>query len=422
MHSQLAQADCIFAAFDCSTKSRAREIPRQFSDGRPAPKPLRTESHPEGLPNLSSRDYERVSVDNAACTFILAEIENILARGGISVRENPLRSLHWHLPQEVAMMASNKWWDTEYAACCWGGARCKLQLLRHNAQEIHDWPPITCHHLHDPHEWDPWEQNGQRIYPSKEEAEYTAPLCFAIAVACSWWAVRTGRASLHVRRAPTFETVGRKDTWLALDGRSFRSCAMSPLAISLGLEPIDPAEKGRLPKRSRVCDCLGPDGTLPANHIYVGQGSHQHRLTTTKWKSPWIPGHSCTQEEWLPLYVAHICGGPLWDSLPELLGMTLVCDCAWQTTCEVDILAGLCFDAVSIPLRGFSRVVGRPDTTSARRAVVLATTAPIHGFVRISSSLIMLIWTSFSLTCHCQLSFQSSSIFEVLWGIECIGR
>ena len=375
LHSQLEQADCIFAAFDCSTKSRAREIPRQFSDGRPAPKPLRTESHPEGLPHLSRRDQDRVSVDNSACAFILAEIEDILSRGGISIRENPLRSLHWHLPQEVAMKASNQWWDTEYAACCWGGARCKLQLLRHNVQEIHDWPPITCHHLHDPHEWDPWEQKGQRIYPSKEEAEYTAPLCFAIAVACSWWAVRTGRASLHVPRAPAFETVGRRDTWLEFDGRSLRAWAMSPLAISLGLEPIDPLEKGRLPKRSRVNDCLTPDGTLPAAHIYVGQGSHQHRLTTTKWKSPWIPGHSCTQEEWLPLYVAHICGGPLWDNLPELLGMTLVCDCAWQVPCEVDILAGLCFDATSpSPSGASSRVTGRPDTIAARRAVILATT------------------------------------------------
>ena len=39
LRGQLDQIDFIAAAFDCSTKSRAREIPRPFQDGRPAPKP-----------------------------------------------------------------------------------------------------------------------------------------------------------------------------------------------------------------------------------------------------------------------------------------------------------------------------------------------------------------------------------------------
>ena len=50
LHEQLQEADCIMAALDCSTKSRAREIPLHFSDGRPSPKPLRSNDHPEGLP------------------------------------------------------------------------------------------------------------------------------------------------------------------------------------------------------------------------------------------------------------------------------------------------------------------------------------------------------------------------------------
>ena len=39
---QLEETDFIAAAMDCSTKSRAREIPRKFNDGRPAPQPLRS--------------------------------------------------------------------------------------------------------------------------------------------------------------------------------------------------------------------------------------------------------------------------------------------------------------------------------------------------------------------------------------------
>ena len=75
------------AAMDCSTKSRAREIPRAFDDGRPAPRPLRSMEYPEGLPDLSPAEDERVRVDNTACSFILTETQNLASRGGASVRE-----------------------------------------------------------------------------------------------------------------------------------------------------------------------------------------------------------------------------------------------------------------------------------------------------------------------------------------------
>ena len=69
LHEQLQEADCIMAALDCSTKSRAREIPLNFSDGRPSPKPLRSNEHPEGLPGLTPRDEARVERDNKAAEF-----------------------------------------------------------------------------------------------------------------------------------------------------------------------------------------------------------------------------------------------------------------------------------------------------------------------------------------------------------------
>ena len=58
LSEQLQEADCIMAALDCSTKSRAREIPLHFSDGRPGPK--RSSEHPEGLPGLNPRDAAMV--------------------------------------------------------------------------------------------------------------------------------------------------------------------------------------------------------------------------------------------------------------------------------------------------------------------------------------------------------------------------
>ena len=54
---------------------------------------------------------------------------------------------------------------------------------------------------------------------------------------------------------------------------------------------------------------------------------------------------------------------------------TLVCDCPWQSCCEVDILAGLCFDATAPDANlASSRVLGRPTGQNLHRAVLLATT------------------------------------------------
>ena len=307
MQQQLSQVDFIAAAFDCSTKSRAREIPRKFEDGRPAPRPLRSEVHPDGLPGLTHREQQRVDRDNQASSFILGEISRLEQAGGASVRENPLRSLHWHTTQEVTMWQSGRWRDKQYASCVFAGARCKQQRLRHNLDEIDAWPVLACHHTHAANEWEPWSQDGVRVYPSAEEAEYTAPLAFAIAVAACWWACRVGRATLKVPRAPAVECNGRREHWLELDPRSMRSWAMAPLAVTLGLDPPDPAERQRVPKRARVQEVLTQDGQLPPDAIYVGRGHHSHRLPVSKWKSPWSPGHDCTHDEWLILYVDHIC-------------------------------------------------------------------------------------------------------------------
>eukprot|EP00435_Cladocopium_sp_Y103_P070320 s1385_g35.t1 len=131
LSAQLEEVIFIAAALDCSTKSRAREIPRVFEDGRPAPGPLCSEAYPDGLPGLSPKDAQRIATDNQACSYVLGEIDKLCQRGGGSVRENPARSLHW-----------------------WSSAE----------------------------EWTPYTSEGRRVYPSKEEAEYTATLAYAISV------------------------------------------------------------------------------------------------------------------------------------------------------------------------------------------------------------------------------------------------
>ena len=169
------------------------------------------------------RDEARVERDNKAGGFVLEEIQAMVQRGGATIRENPGRSFHWELPEEKRLMDSGQYWETEYSACVFQSARCKYQKLRHNVLEIAQWPKAPCAHTHASDEWRPWTEHGQRVYPSKEEAEYSAGLAFALAVALSWWAVRVGRAVLHVPRMPPMETVGRREHWLELHPQSMRS-------------------------------------------------------------------------------------------------------------------------------------------------------------------------------------------------------
>ena len=176
------QAVDIAAALDCSTKSRAREIPRQFSDGRPAPQLLRSEEFPEA-------ELAPAQTDDMACRWVLTRLQAHAERGGASVRENAWRSLQWP-PQEQEMLQSGVWSDCRYAACAWGGARCKSQP---SAQCGRCQPMLDCHRSHHSQEWQPSTVHGKRYFPSHEEAEYAAP--------CQEWS-----ASLFLKTGPWWRT------------------------------------------------------------------------------------------------------------------------------------------------------------------------------------------------------------------------
>jgi hypothetical protein len=117
LRDQVQSVTFVAAAFDCSTKSRVRENPREFEDGRQTPGPPRSESHPEGLPSLRGAAKRRAERGNAVTHFILEPLEDHDARGGGSLREGPGRSLHWRLPKEQEMLDSGRWEDkSEYMA------------------------------------------------------------------------------------------------------------------------------------------------------------------------------------------------------------------------------------------------------------------------------------------------------------------
>ena len=340
VRGQLKAVDAIVAAFDCSTKSAVRSMPCKFDDGRPVPRPLRSVEFPMGLPDLKGLQKRRVARDNDAAEFVLEEMRKLADRGGASLRENPENSLHWATPTEVAMWESGHWWDKRYDACVLQGARKKRQRLRHDVQEICEWPVMQCHHVHAGNEWRGGEETAYR-YPQKEEAEYTACLAFHISVAFSWWAMRTGRAILRVPRCPLVSTVGDRRGWLELDPRAMRGWSMIPQALALGLEvPLSFSPEG-LPVRGQVSP--GPtDGVarrpLQEHEVYVGSGHHSHKYRCSKWASPFTPGLHGTREDTLVRYVDHLHGTGLVDDIASLRGMTLLCDCPPSVACVADVL------------------------------------------------------------------------------------
>ena len=241
----------IAAAIDGSTKSRAREIPRRFEDGRPAPGPLRSEVYPDGLPHLSGRDAQRVDTDNKACNYMSSQRSKSCETvgEGVSVRTQPVHSIGglrlrwrcgspdngWTRPTQcarwVALVASIKYFGTTWRRFSSGprSANCHVTYMTRKS-------------------------GRQRVYPSKEEAEYTAVLAFAIAVSASWWAVRKGLATLQVPRMPAFLPVGRREHWLDMDPHAMREWALAPLAVTLGLTEALRAGRPGLPVMQKACD------------------------------------------------------------------------------------------------------------------------------------------------------------------------
>ena len=170
-------------------------------------------------------------------TLTFAQIAQSVSASKAAILEHPARSHLWGAHQLKDIRKLPEWRRTLYNACCWGGARSKKQALEPNFPEI-DELRCSCHHTHSRSEWTPYRTTDAAWhYPSTGEAEYTADLAFAIAVALSWWAVRTGRAKLHFPRAPVVQDTGNRSGWTNMPPQVMRSWVVAATAIRLGLKP-----------------------------------------------------------------------------------------------------------------------------------------------------------------------------------------
>eukprot|EP00434_Breviolum_minutum_P041643 symbB.v1.2.037046.t1/scaffold5326.1/size28399/1 len=188
-------------------------------------------------------------------------------------------------------------------------------------------------------EWKPYVgEDGATIYPSKEEAEYSAALVFTLAVSASHWAAAQGYAVMRIPRLPAIECAGDRRGWIQWDPRTFREFAMQPTALSLGLKPEGP-EFSDMPIRVHIHDVLLPDKTLPADVVYIGHGHFTHRLSPSKWENPFRVGTHGTHVDTILQFINHWEASPLAQEVPELAGKRLACDCNSTDPCHGDVIA-----------------------------------------------------------------------------------
>ena len=104
------------AAPACGTCSRARELPN-------GPPPLRSDSEPDGLTNLTGKNLTRVQLANATYRFLADLIIELLPRGILILVENPQRSIFWLTSFWSKVQSHFQYISCE--ACAFGGRRPK---------------------------------------------------------------------------------------------------------------------------------------------------------------------------------------------------------------------------------------------------------------------------------------------------------
>ena len=117
----------------CGTSSRARAIPLHDATGRPvpAPKPLRDDTRPDGLPALSGVQLDRVCVANILYQLTADLCLWASERGLLVPVENPSNSLFWKTSMWRSAAAACPL-TTHFQHCAFGGNRPKWTRLSHN--------------------------------------------------------------------------------------------------------------------------------------------------------------------------------------------------------------------------------------------------------------------------------------------------
>ena len=170
----------------CGTSSRARERPIKGLPKHQQPVPLRSETHPDGLPHLSHRDQQRVHLANLTYDAT-AELVVLLVSLMVSVSiENPSNSLFWLYTAIRRFLEQILWHMTTFDSCMHGGLRDKSTGWwsfnpRNPGVNLFESLSLRCDRSHQHASWKPYKLNGVLQFPTAQEAAYPQVLCDRVA-------------------------------------------------------------------------------------------------------------------------------------------------------------------------------------------------------------------------------------------------
>lgn len=108
----------------CGTASRARDIQQLPSD----PKPLRSCDYPEGLPDLTGIDAERVLVANELFSYACHVFHLACQAGKLATMENPSRSHFWQTIWVRRLLCAWELFFSDFQMCMFGGSADQRQV------------------------------------------------------------------------------------------------------------------------------------------------------------------------------------------------------------------------------------------------------------------------------------------------------
>ena len=126
----------IFLAPPCGSASRARQIPLKRTLGRNShgPLSLRDDLHPNGIPGLSFRDRQRISLANKLYHLSSQLVEWANLVGCIVCVENTQFSLFW---ATFWIAVAKQMQYSVFHSCQYGGIRKKKTMLAFNREVFH---------------------------------------------------------------------------------------------------------------------------------------------------------------------------------------------------------------------------------------------------------------------------------------------
>lgn len=167
----------IFWAPPCGTASAAREIP--IPDDPEAPKPLRSQSEPDGLSYLQGIDLIRVLQANSLYSFCSETVDACFALNKLAMVENPSNSLFWCTSFWRKTKCLKHLHVQHHQACAYGSLRPKWTCLQATFPEVCNIDRTgPGNHVHQP--WGRIDKGCKRLFATSLEVHYPTELCRVI--------------------------------------------------------------------------------------------------------------------------------------------------------------------------------------------------------------------------------------------------